>query len=148
MKILFLIFLCIIGFINSSFAQSIRYIDDSGNIHFVDSLFQVPQKYKTQVLAPTPIPTGKARFHPTPRPTPTRRSTPTPKSKLKSSSPLNSIFGKPATPTPQNQEIRGGNPSGPRLPNLPMLEQPTKPIGPTQPQITAPAGVPQGVIAK
>jgi type IV secretory pathway VirB10-like protein len=31
-------------------------MDSSGNIHFVDSLTQVPGQYKQQVIPPTPIP--------------------------------------------------------------------------------------------
>lgn len=37
-------------------AQSIRYIDESGNIHWVDSLQKIPPQYRDQVLKPTPAP--------------------------------------------------------------------------------------------
>jgi hypothetical protein len=39
-----------------AFAQQHRYMDSSGNIHFVDSLSQVPQRYREQVVPPTPTP--------------------------------------------------------------------------------------------
>ena len=50
-------------------AQAFRYMDESGNIHFVDSISEVPPRYRNQVLAPTPAPTGKARRTPKPKPT-------------------------------------------------------------------------------
>jgi hypothetical protein len=37
-------------------AQQFRYMDSSGNIHFVDSVYQVPQRYREQVITPTPVP--------------------------------------------------------------------------------------------
>jgi type IV secretory pathway VirB10-like protein len=37
-------------------AQSFRYIDSSGNIHFVDSWAQVPAQYRQQIYPPTPTP--------------------------------------------------------------------------------------------
>ena len=42
--------------IASADAQRFRYIDSSGNIHFVDSLSQVPERYMNQVVPPTPTP--------------------------------------------------------------------------------------------
>ncbi|MCS6893461.1 MAG: hypothetical protein NZO16_02675 [Deltaproteobacteria bacterium] len=45
--------------IYSAFAisQSLSYIDEAGNIHFVESLSEVPAKYRNQILKPTPPPT-------------------------------------------------------------------------------------------
>lgn len=37
-------------------AQRYRYMDSSGNIHFVDSLGDVPRQYRQQLVAPTPTP--------------------------------------------------------------------------------------------
>jgi hypothetical protein len=37
-------------------AQQHRYMDSSGNIHFVDNVYQVPQRYREQVMTPTPVP--------------------------------------------------------------------------------------------
>jgi hydroxymethylpyrimidine pyrophosphatase-like HAD family hydrolase len=37
-----------------AFAQSYRYIDDAGNILWVDSLEQVPLRYRNQLMKPTP----------------------------------------------------------------------------------------------
>jgi hypothetical protein len=37
-------------------AQQIRYMDSSGNIHFVDNVYQVPPRYREQVMTPTPVP--------------------------------------------------------------------------------------------
>ena len=39
-----------------SHAQSVRYMDNSGNIHFVDNLSDVPARYRQQVVPPTPTP--------------------------------------------------------------------------------------------
>lgn len=60
----------------TSEAQSYRYMDDSGNIYFVERLAEVPPKYRSQVVPPTP--TIDPRI-PTPRPT--RRPTATPRPK-------------------------------------------------------------------
>jgi hypothetical protein len=37
-------------------AQQVRYMDSSGNIHFVDSLSEVPARYREQIVPPTPTP--------------------------------------------------------------------------------------------
>jgi len=37
-------------------ADQLKYMDDAGNIHFVDRLAQVPPKYKEQIVPPTPTP--------------------------------------------------------------------------------------------
>ncbi len=37
-------------------AQQIRYMDSSGNLHFVDDLSQVPSRYRQQVVPYTPTP--------------------------------------------------------------------------------------------
>lgn len=37
-------------------AQQVRYMDSSGNIHFVDNVYQVPPRYRQQVETPTPAP--------------------------------------------------------------------------------------------
>jgi hypothetical protein len=37
-------------------AQQYRYMDEAGNIHFVDSLSQVPTRYREQVAPSTPTP--------------------------------------------------------------------------------------------
>jgi len=37
-------------------AEQLRYMDTSGNIHFVDTLAEVPKKYRDQVIPPTPAP--------------------------------------------------------------------------------------------
>jgi hypothetical protein len=42
-------------FLSSASAQQVRYIDSSGNIHFVDSINKVPQRYRLQVATPTPV---------------------------------------------------------------------------------------------
>lgn len=71
-------------------AQQLRYMDESGNLHFVDRLDQVPPKYRDQVLKPTPTPSEeqiremKRRKHhirPTPKPKPTKKPKPTRKAK-------------------------------------------------------------------
>jgi hypothetical protein len=45
-----------LSLVTSADAQRFRYIDNSGNIHFVDSLSQVPERYMSQVVPPTPTP--------------------------------------------------------------------------------------------
>lgn len=37
-------------------AQRYRYMDSSGNIHFVDSWKQVPREFREQIVPPTPTP--------------------------------------------------------------------------------------------
>lgn len=37
-------------------AERYRYVDSSGNIHFVNSLKQVPRQYMHQIMTPTPRP--------------------------------------------------------------------------------------------
>jgi hypothetical protein len=44
------------GCSSESKAQQVRYMDSSGNIHFVDSLSEVPPRYREQVVPPTPTP--------------------------------------------------------------------------------------------
>lgn len=39
----------------SADAQTYRYMDDAGTIHWADSVSQVPFKYRAQVVAPTPF---------------------------------------------------------------------------------------------
>lgn len=38
----------------STAAQSLNYIDEAGNIHFVDNLNDVPMQYRNQFIAPQP----------------------------------------------------------------------------------------------
>jgi hypothetical protein len=42
-------------------AQQYRYMDSSGNIHFVDSLSDIPRQYREQLVPPTPTPVLDAR---------------------------------------------------------------------------------------
>jgi hypothetical protein len=42
--------------VGSCEAQQVRYMDSSGNIHFVDNVYQVPSRYREQVMTPTPVP--------------------------------------------------------------------------------------------
>jgi len=37
-------------------AQRYRYMDSSGNLHFVDSIGAIPREYRQQVVPPTPTP--------------------------------------------------------------------------------------------
>jgi type IV secretory pathway VirB10-like protein len=50
-------FLCV----TDAHAQQHRYMDSSGNIHFVDSLSDVPRQYREQLVPPTPTPVLDAR---------------------------------------------------------------------------------------
>ena len=40
----------------AAMAQRYRYVDSSGNIHFVNNLKQVPKQYMHQIMTPTPRP--------------------------------------------------------------------------------------------
>lgn len=42
-------------------AQKYRYMDSSGNIHFVDSFGDIPRQYREQLVPPTPTPVLDAR---------------------------------------------------------------------------------------
>ncbi len=42
-------------------AQRYRYMDSSGNIHFVDSFGDIPRQYREQLVPPTPTPVLDAR---------------------------------------------------------------------------------------
>ena len=42
-----------------SHAQAVNYVDESGNIYFADSIRDVPQRYRYQLVTPTPWPLDK-----------------------------------------------------------------------------------------
>lgn len=104
---LFLFILCfsclILVLREYSVAQSFRYMDESGNLHWVDTLDQIPPRYRSQVLLPTPYVTLSAeekrrrQVTPTKRPTETPRKTATPNTTLRP--------GKPGLPVNQPREI-------------------------------------------
>jgi Skp family chaperone for outer membrane proteins len=54
MNKLFLIILLLFPLVGA--AQTYRYIDHAGTIHWVDSLKEVPEQYRYQALPPTPTP--------------------------------------------------------------------------------------------
>ncbi len=57
--IVFLGLVCFFGAVFGAgrcFAQSVRYQDESGNIFFVDTISQVPERYRSQVIPPTTLP--------------------------------------------------------------------------------------------
>lgn len=41
---------------SSVYADQIRYMDNSGNLRFVDSIAQVPRQYREQIYPATPTP--------------------------------------------------------------------------------------------
>ncbi len=47
---------CLSAPLERAFADQYRYMDSSGNIYFVDSINQVPPRYREQVFPPTPVP--------------------------------------------------------------------------------------------
>ncbi len=53
--------LLIIASVPGSQAQQFRYMDNSGNIHFVESINDVPRQYRHQIVPPTPTPVLDAR---------------------------------------------------------------------------------------
>jgi hypothetical protein len=119
-------------------AQSLRYMDESGQLHFVDSIYQVPPRYRNQVLVPTPVPTGKARIvRPTPKPRPTKTPRPPKNDPRKKQAPnvgSTSLIGN--YPAPGQIPVQN-NQVGPRQPRAPypVLQAPV-----------IPSGVPEGVI--
>ena len=54
-KVLILLFV-VSAFCSPALAESVMYMDSSGNIQFVESISQVPSDYRWQVLPPTPGP--------------------------------------------------------------------------------------------
>lgn len=46
---------------HTAYSQSFRFMDEAGNIYFVDRLEDVPPKYRNQVLKPTPTPDPKLK---------------------------------------------------------------------------------------
>lgn len=56
MRILYCVALSVLllGALRESCAEQIRYIDDAGNIRFVDRVAEVPRQYRQQVVPPTP----------------------------------------------------------------------------------------------
>jgi type IV secretory pathway VirB10-like protein len=55
-KYFFVLALALIVTCRSAISDQVRYMDSSGNIHFVESLSRVPSQYRQQVIPPTPIP--------------------------------------------------------------------------------------------
>lgn len=45
-----------------AFAEGIRYMDQAGNIHFVDRLADVPEEYRGQVLKVEPTPMTQEQY--------------------------------------------------------------------------------------
>lgn len=59
MRKIFIIILCCslyLMFGHEAVAERYRYVDSSGNIHFVNNLKQVPNQYMHQIMTPTPRP--------------------------------------------------------------------------------------------
>jgi type IV secretory pathway VirB10-like protein len=48
--------LVILSLANLANSQQFRYMDDAGNIFFVDHLSKIPKEYRAQVAPPTPTP--------------------------------------------------------------------------------------------
>jgi|GEM_PF-2400839 len=44
---------------NIALSQAVNYIDESGNIYFADSIRDVPHRYRSQLITPTPWPLDK-----------------------------------------------------------------------------------------
>jgi hypothetical protein len=45
-----------LGLMQASLSQSLRYMDSSGNLRFADSIKEVPKQYREQIYPPTPTP--------------------------------------------------------------------------------------------
>ena len=104
-KIAFAIVVFVLTFLTARHccAQSFRYMDESGNLHWVDSIEQIPPRYRSQVLVPTPYVTLSAEEKRRRQPTPTKRPTQTPQ---KTATPRTTVRGaKPGGPVNQPREI-------------------------------------------
>lgn len=54
---------CIVALVPStSLADSLRYMDESGNIHFVDRLSDIPTRYRGQVIETKPTPVSQEEY--------------------------------------------------------------------------------------
>jgi hypothetical protein len=42
------------GAVSGAMAEQVKYIDEAGNIRFVDRVSEVPKQYREQVVPPTP----------------------------------------------------------------------------------------------
>lgn len=148
----YFVILFLLSFSSAALAQTLRYIDDSGNIHWVDSVTQIPPRYRNQVVPPTPAPTGKVKVQrptPTPRPTktPKIKKTPTPKPKKTRKGSIAEIFpeGKPGVLPTEVPKVRPTVPMAPptRIPDLGpgvLPPVPTPFIQPTPAGTTKPPG--------
>lgn len=57
MPLILTLFSCLsLFYSHEAIAQRYRYVDSSGNIHFVNNLKQVPKQYMHQIMTPTPRP--------------------------------------------------------------------------------------------
>ena len=110
-----------------------RYIDSSGNIHFVDRPEQVPEKYRDQIYKPTPVVTYPHGHRPPP-PTRTPRPTPTKKPKIPPKPDPKAL--KKRIPPPPSRANRG---------NMVMEAPPPQPPvdGAGQPLVVPPVQPPQ-----
>lgn len=94
------ILLCLLLLPTTLSAQPFRFMDEAGNLHWADSIEEVPFRYRNQILVPTPVPTYKRGRPPPPKKT--KRPKPTKKPRL-------SLHEKQATkraltPQPQVQQ--------------------------------------------
>lgn len=61
LSLIFPVVLVVVAVQSDAHAQRYRYMDSSGNIHFVESLNDVPRPYRQQIVPPTPTPVLDAR---------------------------------------------------------------------------------------
>lgn len=74
------ILLCLLLLPTTLSAQPFRFMDEAGNLHWADSIEEVPFRYRNQILVPTPVPTYKRGRPPPPKKT--KRPKPTKKPRL------------------------------------------------------------------
>lgn len=74
------ILLCLLLTPTILWAQPFRFMDEAGNLHWADSIDEVPFRYRNQILVPTPVPTYKRGRPPPPKKT--KRPKPTKKPRL------------------------------------------------------------------
>lgn len=105
----------------TGYAESFRYMDESGNIFFVDRVEDVPLQYRSQILLPTPTPAATSAAPPPtakpvkpvsrnkapsgPRPFQKKAPPGNPPRAKKNGPDRSPAAGKSPTPTPNPEEV-------------------------------------------
>ncbi len=55
-RIFFVVLATLAFYSTAAIAEQLRYMDEAGNIRFVNKMNQVPRQYREQIVPPTPTP--------------------------------------------------------------------------------------------